>query len=326
MTFIIKGVAIIFMIVLHCFGGREWYMECYDIPMNGNAPLLKFMSSLQICVGIYVFMIGFGYSFCKQKNLSYSFNHVRSLLKVFWSTLILFTLPVSLSYISTRNSEWFFLNLFGVIEDLSWVSWFVALYVWAMILMPLLGRLLDRYKWKGLIGIICCCWLLLIAIHSWIPHFNSHHIWHTLFVCIGWTPLICIGYSSGKYQLIEKVKIKHNLCTLLTAIVIIPLVLWLKSQFKGILILNFDIIYAPVIIYCILCIFTIIKSLNIKRCFISLGKFSVYMWFIHAIFFTECTRPTYQPLIMLSNNLWFITLNTIILTYIISVLFKKLIS
>lgn len=83
MTAVIKGVAIVFMIVLHVFGGHGWYESCYNLPMNDNESLLHFMGSLQICVGIYVFMIGFGYAFSKKKDFHYSITHVKRLLAVF---------------------------------------------------------------------------------------------------------------------------------------------------------------------------------------------------------------------------------------------------
>ena len=54
-TAIIKGFAIVFMILLHVFGGAGWYED--DIPMNHSDGLIRFMHSFQICVGIFVFMI-----------------------------------------------------------------------------------------------------------------------------------------------------------------------------------------------------------------------------------------------------------------------------
>lgn len=92
-TRIIKGVAIIFMIVLHVFGGSGWYEECNDLPINHNERLMHFMQSFQICVGVFVFMIGYGYAFSKSKDWKYSIRHIKQLLSVFWIVLLLFALP-----------------------------------------------------------------------------------------------------------------------------------------------------------------------------------------------------------------------------------------
>ena len=93
-TAIIKGFAIVFMILLHVFGGAEWYEN--DIPMNHNEGLIRFMHSFQICVGIFVFMIGYGYAFSKKKDFNYSAKHVKQLLTAFWTVLFIFAVPASL--------------------------------------------------------------------------------------------------------------------------------------------------------------------------------------------------------------------------------------
>jgi hypothetical protein len=99
-TAIIKGVAIIFMIFLHVFGGAGWYERCYDLPQNQNEYLIHFMGSLQICVGIFAFMIGYGYAFCRLKNFMYSVRHIKHLLVVYWSVLFCMALPAYLSFSS----------------------------------------------------------------------------------------------------------------------------------------------------------------------------------------------------------------------------------
>lgn len=325
MTAIIKGVAIIFMIFLHCFGWESWYLPEYHIHLSHSSFLYKIMTAMQICVGMYVFMIGYGYAFAKNKNIEYSFKHTSRLLKIFWSILFLFVIPVSFKYTASKNAGWFFLNLFGIVEDLSWVSWFVALYIWSMILMPFLGRVLDRWRWIGMVVACIACYAGMTLIHQSVPDFNSRDWWHIIFVCLGWTPLIMFGYLTAKLKLVEKIKIPENGITLSAAIILIPIILILKSKYQSLMILNFDLIYAPVMILCILTIFTLIRNRVIKRIFTELGNMSVYMWFIHSIFFTICSSRIYQPLIMISDNLWIVSIWTILLSYLISIPLKRII-
>ncbi len=100
-TAIIKGIAIVFMILLHVFGGAGWYEN--DLPMNHNEGLIRFMGSFQICVGIFVFMICYGYAFSKDKNWKYSFRHIKQLLIAFWTVLFLLALPAG--YNSIRGAK-----------------------------------------------------------------------------------------------------------------------------------------------------------------------------------------------------------------------------
>ena len=71
-TAIIKGIAILFMIMLHCGVG--------DV--------------LKICVGIFTFMVGYGYAFARVKDWRYSWQHIKKLLVPFWAILFVFTFPV----------------------------------------------------------------------------------------------------------------------------------------------------------------------------------------------------------------------------------------
>ena len=93
----------------------------------------------------------------------------------------------------------------------------------------------------------------------------------------------------------------------------------------GIKILNFDIIYAPVIILCILVVFSQFKLKYLSKVMSELGDKSVYMWFVHALFFTAATRPVYHQFVMISNNLWIVAVWTIVFSYLASLLIKKVV-
>ncbi len=327
MTAVIKGVAIVFMIVLHVFGGQGWYESCYNLPMNDNELLLHFMGSLQICVGIYVFMIGFGYAFSKKKDFLYSIIHIKRLLTVFWTILLLFVLPVSINKLTseTGGGKLLLLNMFGIRETICWVSWFIFLYIWAMIIMPFAGRLIDNYPYTASILIILFSYTMLVAIWYFVPNFNQYDLWHTLFVCFSWTPTIVLGYVAARKNWSRYINLPSRWYKNILCIVVILMALYFKSAFGYIKIINLDILYAPVIILCVLNLFSGIRQNLLYQTFVELGNKSVYMWFIHALFFTAATRAFYQPFVMISDNLWIISLWTIILSYIIAVPLKKII-
>lgn len=322
-TAIIKGVAIIFMIVLHVFGGSGWYESCYDLPLNHNERLIHFMQSFQICVGIYVFMIGYGYAFSEKKDFLYSIKHIKQLLIVFWSILFFFALPAG--YKSIEGGKSLFLNMFGIEETLTWVSWFVFLYIWVMITMPFIGRFIDKKPYIFSVLSVLLSLLTMVMIYMLVPNFGQYKLWKTLFVCLGWTPTIILGYFCAKRTIFQKMVFPKHWGVSVGAIIIIAVVICLKSVFAGISILNFDIIYAPIIITCILIVFSQNRFEWLSRVLSEFGDKSVYMWFVHALFFTASTRPVYQQFVMVSDNLWIISFWTIILSYILSVLIKKIV-
>lgn len=324
-TAIIKGLAIIFMILLHVFGGSGWYEN--DIPMNHNEGLIRFMHSFQICVGIFVFMIGYGYAFSKKKDFAYSAKHVKQLLTVFWTILFIFAVPAGLKALSAADdgASMLLLNMFGIDESLLWVSWFVFLYIWAMIVMPFFGRLIDRKPIFWTIVIAGLAYVGQVSVWYFVSDFNSHAWWHAIVVCLMWTPVIVLGYLFARKELFQKIRIPNHWSVPVVATVVVAVTLWLKMVMPGIKILNFDIIYAPIIILCILVVFSQNPIKWCSQVMAELGDKSVYMWFVHALFFTAATRPAYHQFVMISNNLWLVAIWTIVLSYIVSVVLKKIV-
>lgn len=194
-TAIIKGFAIVFMILLHVFGGSGWYEN--DIPMNHNEGLIRFMHSFQICVGIFVFMIGYGYAFSKKKDFVYSAKHVKQLLTVFWTILFVFAVPTSIRALCNSEiggGKLLVLNMFGIDLTICLVNWFVYLYIYAMIVMPLYCKLIDNNPYLWTVLLMAFSYMAQVAIWFYIRDFNSRTWWHTLFVCFSWTPTILLGY------------------------------------------------------------------------------------------------------------------------------------
>lgn len=91
-TQIIEGIAILLMIILHVGGSGA----TYDVPIRTMAdyPVLGFLHpSFKLCVGIFTFMIVYGYAFAKVKVWHYSLKHIWALLKAFWLILLVITVP-----------------------------------------------------------------------------------------------------------------------------------------------------------------------------------------------------------------------------------------
>ena len=203
-TLLIKRFAIIFMILLHVFGGSGWYDD--DLPMNHQYSLLNFMHSFQICVAIYVFLIGYGYYFAKNKDYSYSFKHIKKLLSVFWLVMLLFVFPATSNKYSGKI---ILLNLFGIDETLLWVTWFVYLFIFAMFVFPLIVKILKYKSYVCFIMITLVCYSCQFLIYRYISNWNTNLYCKALFVCFSWLPIIVMGYLFAKENVYEKINIPH---------------------------------------------------------------------------------------------------------------------
>lgn len=189
-TAIIKGFAILFMIILHC-GCPEWYL--IELPAFAKHHNLQNITGVfKICVGIFTFMVGYGYAYSKNKDLRYSFLHIKRLLIPFW-TILLMALPIIVLR-GDFNLKTLLLNLIGVNSVYNYFSWFVAFYIYAMIIMPLVSRIIDKRMYVGTSLFICIAYVLEVAIHQFIPNYTENDWLQRLFDCFSMTPIMLIGY------------------------------------------------------------------------------------------------------------------------------------
>lgn len=327
-TQIIKGIAILFMMILHVGGSGA----TYDVSIStmDAYPILGFLHpSFKLCVGIFTFMVGYGYAFAKVKDWHYSTKHVWALLKVFWLILLVITVP-SILIIGGGNSlkengvEDFIQNLFGVSESLNWYSWFVALYIFCMIILPLISRWLDKKPILASIGFTIAFYAIEVAIHA-LPMWESNKWLYSLFNNCELMPTVLLGYYCAKQQVFQKIRIPRHWAMALVGLLFILLALVGRAICGAIAGFSLFIIYAPIAILGILLISHSCRATVIKKALTSLGNLSVYMWFFHALFFTDIVRTIYQPFILVSDNIFIVTIWTILLTYLCSWILKTIV-
>lgn len=312
-TAIIKGFAILFMIILHCGGGQGWYSE--PIPAFGAYPWLEgVFSTFKLCVGIFTFMVGYGYAFAKKKDWHYSFLHIKKLLIPFWTILFLFTLPVVIA-----KGEWggqlFVLNAFGINSNWNWTSWFVAFFIYAMIVMPFMSRLIDKTPILGAGAIVLLTYGLGVAIHEIFPGYSNNDCSQRLFDCLMTSPTMILGYLFAHEGWYGKIRIPKHWSMVVLAIALILIVFVMRYYEGSVAAFNFDFFYAPLFILAVLVVFNLCDLPVLSKTLTAFGNVSVYMWFFHALFFTGVLRSVYQPFIMISQSLWVIIPWTILLTF-----------
>ncbi len=296
-TAIIKGIAIIFMIMLHC----------------GVADVLK------LCVGIFTFMVGYGYAFAKNKDWRYSLNHIKKLLIPFWTILFVFTFPVMYVQGNLDGAKMILLNMFGINSEYNWYSWFVAFYIYCMIVMPFMSKLIDRKPIVSTIGFIVLAYVLEAAVHT-IPNWADNDWTKRLFDCFLCTPGVLLGYLFAHEGWFTKIQITKSASAfwLVLAAMVIAMVFVLRSQIGALLGFNLDFFYASLFIFAVLIILNLYELPVLYKFLATLGDVSVYMWFFHALFFTGAVAPVYGPLRQISDSLWIVTPWTIFLTFVCS--------
>lgn len=311
MTSIVKGVAIIFMMLLHFHtpGG-------YDVMLDYSHSLYGWHYMFKICVGMFVFMVGYGYSFARTKDLAYAVQHIKKLLIPFWVILFVFTLPVCFRQVMQDDPLTLFYNLFGIDSKYNWYSWFIYFFIYAMLVMPFISRQIDKNPVRNTIFVILASLMLLLAVHE-IPRLalllsgcpmgsvSDYHPIAALFNCLLYTPALVLGYLFAHQGYYERLRIDRmsKSVTLVVCLLLIVGVfasrLWVVAHTNR---FQTDNYYAPIIIGAIAVLFNKFKWRFARRFLVKMGELSVYIWFLHALFFTESVRWFYQPAILVSGH------------------------
>ena len=301
-TAIIKGIAIIFMIMLHC----------------GVADVLK------LCVGIFTFMVGYGYAFAKKKDWRYSLRHIKKLLIPFWTILFVFTFPVMFVQGNLGGADLWFLNLIGINSEYNWYSWFVAFYIYCMIIMPFVSKVVDRKPVIATLGFVVLAFIMEVGVHA-IPNYTENDWTQRLFDCLLCTPCMLLGYLFAHEGWFTKIQIPKNCFILFLATLIMVIVFVLRSNIGAVAGFGLDFFYAPLFILAVLIVFNLYELPILSRALSVLGEVSVYMWFFHALFFTEVVASVYEPLIHISDSIWIVTPWAIFVTLMCSLCIRNVV-
>lgn len=308
-TQIIKGIAILTMIIHHCI----------SIP-SGSTWVDMFGASMKICISYFTFLVGFGYAFSKQKTIVSGLHRAFKLLVQFW--LLLFPIFVPLYLIGGGKISIYQLvtNMFGFESDLHYFSWYLYYYIYAMLVMPLAAIVIDKYGWKAVFGLVTTTYVLEVCVHV-IPNYDSNIFTQSAFDCLFNSPLLFLGYYMAKYNVYSKVSLqkKHTLLLILLFIVVILAVVF-KRVLAGFML---DFIYIPVIVFSIVGIFTLYNLKPIRVTLVMFGDMSMPMWFIHALFIMPFATMAWAT-DWLVGNPWLKFIVVVPLSFILALIYDKI--
>ena len=333
MTAVVKGFAIIFMMLLHCYG------KGYIAPVDYSHSLFTGVGGMfKICVGMFCFMVGYGYAFSRDKDAKYSWQHIKKLLIPFWIILFIFTLPFCIKEVAATDTVTLLYNLVGIDSHFNYYSWFVYYFIFTMIVMPFVARFINRKPLLNTVIAIIVSLLLSIGAHE-IPRLMSrvgvqmsdivdNKPLLALFFCLNMLPVTLLGYlfaHEGYYGRIN-VDNRPKWVTLLLCLAAMALALALHYFWSPIYIpFQFDFFYAPLMIGGIVVMFNTFEWRPVKAVLMKLGEVSVYMWFFHALFFTKVVSWFYQQAITIFSDINLVVLWAIVLTFFASWLIKTVV-
>lgn len=338
MTAIVKGVAIIFMIILHSYvKGAYDKAISYDCFIDSGIH-----GSFKICVGMFTFMVGYGYAFSTTKDWKYSIQHIKKLLTPYWTILFLFSFTVCFKYVLDNDLTTFIYSLFGITDGMDVVylnySWFVYFFIFAMIVMPFVSRFVDKRPVRNTIITIIASLVIGVVFHEIprllaffniiVPRIAETSLPLAIFNCIMMVPVTVLGYLFAHEGYYEKICVNcmPKGLVLVICVSLIVLIFFMRSYtYSDHNPFNLDFFYSPLFIGAIAVLFSTFKWHPVRVVLMKVGEVSVYMWFFHALFFTKAVRWFYQPAITIFNDINLVEVWTIMLTFLASWLIKSIV-
>ncbi len=308
---ILLGFATIIVAFFHSF---SYHFE----NITSNKFLLDLLYFLRksgnVGVEIFLFLsaVGLYFSFSKDKNTKGFYK--KRILRILPSILIVGTiyyLYKQVSFITYLKNITFISFFTSGVRDL----WYFALIIILYLLYPLLYKIINEKKLKGLIG------LILVVIGSTILLYNFDiGLYNNIEIALTRIPVFLIGIYFGK-KIMNKEEIRELWMILFLILFIICNILLFNFSFKYYMCVRY--------IYCILGISIIFllsylhSKINIEiisKFLIFIGTYSMEVYLIFEKLAIEVRALSF---VNVTNNLLFYTI-IFIITIILSILLKKL--
>lgn len=309
-TVFIKGITIILMFCNHLFPIPEWIFDSNTVVSFaiGSKTIASYVGGFgKICVSVFALLTGIGlyhifqrrqYQESNIERIKYSARKIFDILIVYWGILFLFYIPLATVFgVNNYSISELLSNIFLINTSIIQVAWYVRFYVELMITLPILYLLLrETNKYKDGLIFIAIILLHLIAYVFGVNYIEEY---------FNYLMVVVVGYFYEKYQ-INKV-ISNIFCKgILVSIITLLVLVLFRGMFKTIYLFNTDIIFAPIFVGIV---YNLYFKVNIKLRFIVsiLGKYSLELWFLHAIFFIgseQLQKIGYWPKIDFLILLW----------------------
>lgn len=305
---VLQGIAILMMVYHHIFiDGNLWFVNegtslinIFNFINIGKAQTaqMNFAWFCKICVAVFAFTSGYGIftqleNKCNEKlDLKTMYKYCFKRLLSFYKTFIICFLFFNICEMAINgfvNFDYslptFIINALGLRTDYNGTLWYISLYYCMIFVSPLVYIFLKKVDLKKfvitLVGIAIIATIIafasgdIIAFLKEISKFIQHY--QTIYLLIFMEGMFC-----GRYELIETIYSKLNLLTaiFLLAIVYVARTLLIRAPSDSL----FDLVFTLPFVISVVKILSYSKGL--RKVFAFMGKYSAYIWYSHAYFYS----------------------------------------
>lgn len=288
----IKGIAIMLMLIHHLFTwGQAQYISIANVTLPNNLTIEGFFGVFgKLCVTLYLFLSGYGFSCKYSKRSAYIMKYTERIIiawKIYRKYLLVlfFFLPYGIfSGIYPSDIKSIVGNITAFNTTYNKECWFLFIYILIILfVLPLLVRTQDCVddKWiaaGSLCLIICGYTMRFIIVHSSMAWFRDTKVFFNIYYFMLSQFSFVVGWSCRRWYFFEKLKnlsIKFPLWIFLMAVLMA-----VKVYCPGGMLI--DTILTPIFVD--LCLKALECAVKAEKIFCFLGKHSTYMWMTHTFF------------------------------------------
>lgn len=301
-TNVVKGVALIFMLIHHFFTFPQWLPEDVSYPVIEKIGDF-FCEPFAICVPIFAFLTGYFYY---STTLSigngcyrYSLRKCTDLWIHYLFTFGILLIPAVLLGCYEFNVVEFAMECVGLYLPTMKFCWYVVFYCMAIFILPFFVRCCDKNLVLSVLVSVLCPVVLSKILKPFADYAIIGLLYDLSTYLIRFSSVVS-GYIFAKYRLFEKMTefSKGSSKTIRILMhVLLSLIAFLGVGNGEVL----GAIVAPLFIFGLVELIHEIRNRKLLVPLTVIGKYSLSIWFLHSIFFNRCEAYT-KPILYLPQS------------------------
>lgn len=283
---ILKGIAILLMLIFHLFNHEEILTLCTPLIYINDKPLITYLVKASNPVAFFMILSGYGLTYLYTHNRLNLKDQIRRLLRLYIHYWVVLAIFVSIGhYINPNIYPHSFIHLLGNISGLfcsyNGETWFLLPYsIVCMSSYRIIKHVYNMKSRKIIITTILCYAIVFLSARHLGYNLPGNKLLDTLLIQPVYWVQLTFYFSLGilLYRLLEKEPKLIKNASQSIYILLLCLAIVIKSQFK---ITIADGLYAFMFIFCFLHI-----KINgyLASVLHELGRCSMPMWMTHTFF------------------------------------------
>ncbi|CUO90067.1 MULTISPECIES: acyltransferase family protein [Clostridium] len=292
---ITKGVAILFMLLLHLFCTKNYEGLYIPILFIGEVPLMYYLALFgDCCVAIYCFCSGYGlfisYKNNKEKYLKNNLIRIFKLYINYWIILLIFVVILG-PLMGMGNSypgslKKFLLSFLAIEPAYNGAWWFLTTYIILVLISQFINKLVNKYN-----NITIVLLSLVFYFVAYIQRIRGIITLNNEILDWGISQIALLGTSqfpfivgaifakhkiySKLFNMVNRVRYKNILCIFIIGLMLVA---------HGIVQSLFVAVFTGIVFICVFNLMDKPKWINSTLNY--LGNHSTNMWLIHMFFYS----------------------------------------